>query len=84
MGHSLETTTWAFLVLNEATERRWMPQEPVWGPPGSSPVAAFGWSEQRGYILRLGCRELGQDGPAGSFALGEMLQSGLVPPARRH
>lgn len=30
-----------------------MPQEPVQGPPGSSPVAAAGL-EQGGYILRLG------------------------------
>ena len=73
-----------FLVPKEATKRRWMPHEPVQGPPGSSPVAALGRSEEGEYILRLGWGEPGQDGPAGSFTLGEMLQSGLGPPARRH
>ena len=42
-----------------------MPHEPVQGPPGSSPVAALGRSEEGEYILRLGWAEPGQDGPAG-------------------
>lgn len=73
-----------FWSQNETPGLKVDAHEPVWCPPGSSPVASSGWSEQSDYILRLGWEIQDGKGLLGPSRLGEVQKLARVPRPVRH